>query len=279
LSGAALQAGRWYVTPVNSGTGSAQFDLNLSLQYGAARPLPLYGAYYNPQRSGSGVFLFPAGGGGLWGLAWYTYLEDGTPTWYLGVAPQATAQQGVWRIPIQRFSWDGSAAVGTDVGHVQLSFVDSTRFGFSFELDGQTGFESMLFLAGGVCTPINGTPSALTGLWYSPARSGTGYSINVLPGLESNGAYFYDGRGVARWALGQVSPFGVPTMTLSQRDGFCPLCAHKTPVPTDIGTLTRSYSSASSGNIKIDVQLQPPMSGNWNIDLPMFRLSDGLPCQ
>jgi subtilisin family serine protease len=280
LSGAALPAGRWYVTPVNPGTTAAEFDLSVSLQYATTRPTPRYGVFYNPQRSGSGVFLFPGGNGSLWGLAWYTYREDGTPTWYLGVGPAATAQQGVWRVPIQRFSWDGSAATGVDVGYGQIALTDPSHMVFSFELDGQAGSEPVVFIDGGACAQLNGVPAEITGLWYSPARSGTGHTINAYPGLESNGAYFYDALGIARWALAQSTPFGTLPMTIKQLSGTCPLCNYSgAPSLTDIGTLTRTYASSSSGTIKIDLQLKPPMSGSWNIDLPMQRLSDGLPCQ
>jgi hypothetical protein len=240
--------------------------------------VPKYGAYYNPARSGSGLFLFPAGNGGLWGLAWYTYLQDGTPTWYLGVANSAPTTDGVWRVAIQRFSLDGADAVGTTIGEAQLAFTDPTHFAFSFNLDGQSGFEPMSFIDGGACPQLNGVAAPLTGLWYSPAISGTGYSVNAYPGLESNGAYFYDGKGIARWALGQTSPFGNTTMTLTQRDGFCPLCTHKVPVPTEIGTLVRRYDSTSTGNIKVDLELQPPMQGSWHVDFPTVRLSDALQC-
>jgi hypothetical protein len=45
------------------------------------------GGFYNPQRSGNGLFLYPAGS--EWAGLWYTYLQDGTPTWYYlqGQAP------------------------------------------------------------------------------------------------------------------------------------------------------------------------------------------------
>lgn len=279
LSGAALPPGRWYVTPVNPGSTAAEFDLTVSMQYGAARPAPRFGVYYNPGRSGSGLHLFPGNNGTIWGASWYTYLEDGTPTWYFGTAPAPTAQQGVWRLPLQRFSWDGSAAKGTNVAVVQLAFVDANRMTFSFELDGQAGSEPLTFIDAGGCPQLNGRTAALSGVWYSPARSGTGHTLNAHPGIENNGTYIYDGLGIARWVLAQASPFGPATMPISQLDGFCPLCTHKTPTLTTIGSLTRSYASDSSGNIKIDLQFQAPVGGSWNIDLPMQKLSDALPCQ
>jgi subtilisin family serine protease len=276
LTGATLAAGRWYITPVNAGTTAAEFDLTVSLQYDAARAQPRYGAWYNPARSGAGLFLFPANG--AWGLAWYTYLQDGTPTWYLGVGPAPTANQGVWKVALERFNWDGSAATGENVGEAQLALIDANNFAFSWNLDGESGSEPMGFLDGGACPQLNGAPAALTGLWYHPAKSGFGYSVSAYPGLESNGAYFYDGQGIARWALGQTDSFGPATMNLSQRDGFCPLCAHKAPVATEIGTLTRSYDSASAGRIAVDLELKPPMQGLWSVDLPAVRISDALIC-
>jgi hypothetical protein len=136
----------------------------------------------------------------------------------------------------------------------------------------------MSFIDGGACAQLNGSAAALNGLWYSPAKSGFGYSVNAYPGLESNAAYFYDGQGIARWALGQVSPFGIASMTLSQRDGFCPLCAHKTPIASNIGVLTRSYSSASAGEMSVELELLAPMKGSWSVDLPVLRISDALTC-
>jgi subtilisin family serine protease len=279
VNDAALQPGRWYVTPVNPGTTAAEFDLTVTLQYDAPRPTPRFGVYYNPARSGSGLHLFPGSNGTVWGVSWYTYLEDGTPTWYLGVEATPTAQQGVWRVPMMRYMWDGSSITGAHVADAQLAFTNANAMTFSFELDGQGGSEPLVFIDAGSCALLNGNPAAISGVWYSPARSGTGHTINAHPGIENNGTYIYDALGMARWVLAQASPFGAATMPIRQLDGFCPLCAHKTPITTDVGTLTRSYTSATSGNMKIDLQFQPPLNGTWNIDLPIVKLSDSLPCQ
>jgi hypothetical protein len=279
LADEALPPGRWYVTPVNPGTTAAEFDLTVVLAYDAPRPTPRFGVYYNPARSGSGLHIYPGSNGAVWGVSWYTYLEDGTPTWYLGVAPPPSAQQGVWRVPMFRYAWDGSAITGAHVANAQLAFTSADRMTFSFELDGQAGSEPLVFIDGGSCAQLNGTPSPISGVWYSPARSGTGHTINAHPNIENNGTYIYDALGIARWVLAQATPFGAATLPINQLDGFCPLCAHKTPTLTPIGSLTRSYSSATNGNMKIDLQFQPPMNGTWNIDLPMQKLSDSLPCQ
>ena len=47
-------------------------------------PIPFVGtAFYDPNRSGAGIYINPDGVNGYPELDWYTYLEDGTPVWYL----------------------------------------------------------------------------------------------------------------------------------------------------------------------------------------------------
>jgi hypothetical protein len=67
-------------------------------------------------------------------------------------------------------------------------------------------------------------------------------------------------------------------MRLTQREGFCPLCPYREPVARDIGSLTRRYDSAGSGQIRVDLTLLPPLTGSWSVDLPVTRLTDALTC-
>ncbi|MBB5208331.1 S8 family serine peptidase [Chiayiivirga flava] len=279
LTGAALTPGRWYVTPVNAGATPATFTLKVDLAYGSARPQPAFGPYFNPARSGAGLFLFPSGD--AWGLAWYTYLQDGSPTWYLGVLTAPTANQGVWTVDLQRQAWNGEASNGTKVGQAQLAFTDATHFTFSWNLDGESGSEPMSFIDGGDCPSLDGSVAPLSGLWFSPAQSGYGYSITAYPGLESNGAYFYDDLGLPRWAIGNRVPFegGERTMALVQQNGFCPLCTWAAPTSVEIGTLTRTYTDAANGRIAVDLELAAPATGTWSVDLPVTRVSNALTCQ
>ena len=53
---------------------------------GADAPVVRPGSYFNPDRSGHGVFLYPAGD--QWTGLWYTYFQDRTPTWYYLQGPQ-----------------------------------------------------------------------------------------------------------------------------------------------------------------------------------------------
>lgn len=271
-----LQPGRWYLTPVNTGSSNAQFSLKVNLA-GTSAPLPRPGAYFNPQRDGAGAFLFVAEGS--WGLLWYTYLQDGTPTWYIASAPPPAAADGQWKADLFRARWNGSEAPLTDVGEIILTRDGSQAIQFGWNLDGESGSERYSFIDGGGCPLQGGSAFDINGFWFNPAQPGYGYSVNAFPAVETNGAYFFDSAGVARWALGAVAPFGGETLSFEQRSGSCPSCAYAPPAaPVGIGSLVRSYDSAGGGRMRIDLQLAPPLLGHWQRDTPVQKLTAPAGC-
>ncbi len=271
-----LQAGRWYLTPVNGGSGNADFRLQVSLE-GSSAPRPRVGAYFNPLRDGAGAFLFEAEGS--WGMLWYTYLEDGTPTWYIASAPPPAAGEGQWKADLFRARWNGSEAPLTDVGDLVLTLVGDQTIQFGWNLDGASGSERYAFIDGGGCPLQGGSPFDINGFWFNPAQPGYGYSINAFPAVETNGAYFFDEGGIARWALGAVAPFGGDTLSFDQLSGSCPSCAYAPPAaPVTIGSLVRSYDSAGAGRMQIALQLAAPLSGRWQLDTPVQKLTADTGC-
>ncbi len=285
VAGAALAAGRWYVTPVNAGTAPADLSLQIDLAFGAARAQPRFGAYFDPARDGSGLFLFPAGD--AWGLAWYTYLQDRQPTWYLGAAARPGPTVGSWQVDLLRYRWNGERAIGTRVGEALLSLNQTLEFDISFSLDSQSGQQHMVWIGDTRCPQVGGSPLDVSGLWFSPERPGFGYSVIASSQFESIGAYYYDDAagGVPRWVLGQVSPFGAMTYPLQYRTGSCPLCDYLAPVVqgAPAGTITRNYSDAATGQFRTEIQVVPgsptPSAGDWRVDLPAVKLSDVTGCQ
>lgn len=272
-----LRAGRWYVTPVN--TGTAVFDGSISVGLTTAGDLaaPRSGAYFNPARDGAGAFLFNADDN--LGFLWYTYLQDGSPTWYIASAPRPAAADGQWRAPLFRARWNGSEAPLTAVGEVLLTKLDATSFQFGWNLDGESGSERYVFIDGGGCPRQDGANFDINGFWFNPAQPGYGYSVNAFPAVETNGAYFFDANGIGRWALGSVSPFGGTTLSFDLRRGACPLCDYAAPtVSSNIGTLVRSYSSTGAGSMRLDLTLPPPLSGRWQVDTPVQKLTAPTGC-
>jgi len=281
------QAGRWYIVARNSSydvisdntiyllgnvAGSASLSFN-----NVITPALAPGLYYNPSRSGHGISLSQASGQQL--LFWYTYLEDGTPTWYQAQAAAPAAGSAWWTAPLYRVAWNGSAHL-TQVGTVLLTPTAENRFIFTWYLEDKAGSEVFVQLArNGDCPNVGGVATNLSGAWYAPALSGYGMDVLALPEQQFNLFYLYDDLGIARWSVGNSLPFLTSTtMNFRQNTGFCPSCA-VTPISSQpIGTVNIDYASDSTGNLVTMLQLQLPLSGNWITDQPMRRLTGSAAC-
>jgi hypothetical protein len=279
-----VTAGRWYLVATNGGGDEAQFleTLRLSLADSSAPPVP--GAYYNPQRSGHGVFLSQSND--QQAVYWYTYLADGTPVWYVALGPRPTAASGAWSAPLYRVTWDGTTAnAHVIVGDVILTPIDASSFMFSWHLAGTGGSERFTLLAPNACVAFPGGQADFTGQWYAPAQSGYGMDVVALPGDAQQSSqqiaafYFYDAVGEPRWALGGTAPFAPSsTMSLNQFQGFCPTCTYTATTSQPIGTLIVDYASAMTGRYRTNLALLPPLGGSWIIDQPIVRLTGSPSC-
>ena len=264
------RAGRWYITPENTGSTTAQFDLTATIEYGSAAIRPGFGNWYNPHRSGSGLQISPVNDGSLWAVAWYTYAQDGTSTWYIGTGPAPIGNNGHFIFDVSRFAWNGSRTVSVGVGEAMLSLVDASNMVFSWNLDGESGSQKLSFLTTAGCQGVQGKQQ-VDGNWYSPADSGYGYDFNSYPGLEAVLAYLYDGMGQPRWL--QASRSQDPgigsdaSMDVLQSDGACPLCTYNWAegyTTTKVGAMTRRFITPTTGQVGIDVMFAPPVPGVWS---------------
>jgi subtilisin family serine protease len=254
-------AGRWYVTPVNASGTTANLTLRATVAGTAPAIKP--GGYFNPERSGHGLFLFRAPPV-LAGL-WYTYFADGTPTWYYleGTAP---GTNGLWNATLYRSAWNGSANTLVTVGSATVSPTATDEFAFSYNLDGESGSEAFRNFGGG-CPNLSGAPLNVSSHWFNPARSGTGYSVQMFPNYEYFAVFVYDALGVPRFLDAQrESGFGGASSSfpLTQLNGFCPLCARiGNPTRTNIGTLSRTFANGTFSNITLNATYINGVPGTW----------------
>lgn len=274
LSASNIRPGRWWVSLRNP--SEVAVETSLSLELDGAQPAlpPRFGAWYNPDRSGSGLFLYEFGTS--WGFVWYTYLEDGTPTWYIGSAP---APQGPrWRSPLLRMVWNGRVARPTEVGQVVIAPDSEDRMQFAFELDGHFGSEPLRWIGSDRCVGVQTASADLNGLWYDVDNSGFGYSLDVSPNLEVVASFLYDARGWPRWVLGSGQPFGAGVMDLLQFRGSCPLCSYSPVQSVPVGSLQVVYQGGEPSRLDTVLDFAAPLSGSWARSHPMNRLSSALGC-
>lgn len=278
-----LSAQRIYLIPVNTDTQSQTLSATFTQERTRASALqtaagvggaPLPGLWFNPARDGTGFNLNQIDGQLI--VEWYTYLEDGTPVWYLAQAPVAE-EDDYWQAPLNQFRWDGTAASATQVGTMTLIFESRDKAILNFRLHGRSGSEPYQVIVDDLSCTSNGAEVARTGLWFMPEQPGFGYSILNVGGDQVHVNYLYGPTGLPRWVLGQGQADS-EQITLAQFSGFCPSCATSQVTSTVVGTNRLNYDSAQSGSVDTQVQFSQPLSGAWNQAGALSNLTPQISC-
>ena len=284
VSGAALAPGRWYVVPVNASGAPAATSITATVTAQGARPGFLSGQYVNLARDGHGIFVDfagPQGNPDQWVTVWYTYLEDGTPTWYYsqGAAPTAA---GIWKAELFRVAWDGGATHALDVGDVIITETGTQSMTFNFNLDGKSGFEPMVRVGGGSCPSIQAQALDVSGHWFAPSLSGFGYTYLATGGANPQEVfipYVYDGQGFPRWLYGQKN-FVSQTdgFDLQWFSGFSPLAAPVGLIGTPAGTGSRTLGSGTVNAMAVNSSFGATLVGTWAQNRAVALLSQRKNC-
>ena len=288
LSGAQIKPGRWHVTPMNRGSSAASGVVRVDVASTAARPALRPGHYYNPERPGHGLFLDFAGE--QWLMVWYTYLQNGTATWYYtqGVAP--ADNQAQWAVDLLRVS-RGATTRAVRVGSATLTALEATPgvspgIAFGYNLDGDAGWETLTRLGDDQCPMYGGQKLDATGHWFPPLRPGHGFSAQILPYTEVYAAYIYDSGGYPTWLIGQkdYDP-SVTSVTLQQLSGFCPTCELVPLQSKVVGQLNRTLGMVSGDDgqpgitsIEIGAVFEAPLRGPFYGSEPPIMLSQRKGC-
>lgn len=277
ISGGNLQPGRWYLKPTNAGGATATVAVKAVINTSNVGATFKPGSYYNPNRSGHGVFIYP--GGTDWAVIWYTYLQDTTPTWYYMQGPKP-GQDGIWKGQIYRAVWNGATKSQTVIGEAQITVTGTNTFDFHYNLDGQTGSEPMsAYLTG--CPQFNGSDLDISSHWYNPAESGFGYSFQVYPTYEFVANFLYDGEGVSRFLVAERAGSysnASETFNIDQIGGFCPLCAAVTTTRTTVGTFSRTYTTNGIVSAGSNVNFANGVPGSWSKTSAVAALTETQGC-
>jgi hypothetical protein len=267
LSVDAPTAGQWFVQVSNRAGAAATARIRLTPRLVASVSTPRLqpGSYFNAGRSGHGLFTYPAGPD--WAGLWYTYLADGTPTWYYlqGRAPGA---EGTWTASLFRSRWYGSANQLTAVGAATLTAGADGTVVFSHMVDGESGSEPMQAFGRG-CPSIGGRVVDASGHWFDPRRAGAGYSVQLFPNYEFYAVFGYDAQGEARYLAAELPRAGGPSerLSLDQMRGFCALCVREgNPQRRSVGHLERDIVDGRLSAIRVQAGYVDGVRGTWAAD-------------
>ncbi len=286
VSGGALNPGRYYIAAENTGGNSIAVTARAVYQGASARVEPRTGLWGDGSYGAAGAQGFEyAEVNGVWFGIWYTYNEDGTPTWYFinsgALAPMGNSHT----VDILEFTNNPNVNPPTQkftvVGKATFTAISETDMKISYILNGEYGGSSAVPLSSNTCEMIDGNPAPITGTWAP--------DINIAGGIGGSSVeygnsktlihYIYDDNGEPRWVIsgGNASP--APAREAWEFRGYCPTCSFVQPTYTTVGTITQTYSSATAGSQILDFTLQAPNNSVFDRTMDVFRLSGAIECQ
>jgi hypothetical protein len=260
-SGANLIAGRWYAVVKNNGAAHAEVTLRADLEFNGS-PIPVQFGLWEPSSRPDihqGVDFNSAGA--YRAMLWYTFNEDGEPTWYQAAA--AATDGNVFVAELLRYTNDGTLQHSAPVGYVSFTTLSETDSIFSFVLYGQAGSDRMRALASKNCPTIDESQKSYDGLWARAVVGLGGASGLVNAAAQAFVHYIYDDSGNPVWFTASPSPQSPSTteMGILQWTGNCPVCTGNEPSSATVGTFTRVFADESNLTWTLDYDLNSPISG------------------
>jgi len=211
---------------------------------------------------------------------WYTYDEAGQPTWYIATGPAVTGN--IWTTDLVRVTNDGVLQQENPVGKLSVTFIANDRLIYSYSFMGQAGWDSMHPNSANTCPVVGGVPRSYTGQWYRGTAGLGGSTILDYAHAEAQVHYIYDAKGEPRWvfAAHDTEPKVVPgVLQLLQFNGFCAVCTPTEVSFHNVGDVTYSFGSETSGNWTLNFHLTSPLAQSIMRSDSVVKLSDTLSCQ
>ena len=281
VTGGSLVPGRWYAVLKNNHADAAAVEVQADLTF-TGDPIPLHTGLWesalveNLEKQGidytkSGIYR---------AFLWYSYDEDGSPTWYQVGGPEP--EGNVWVAGLNRYTNDGSLQQSTSVGRISITQIAEQELIFSFVLFGEEGSDKQTPTSPPLCPEDNGSKKSYTGIWSREAIGVGGGSVMVNSSAQGYVHYIYDDRGNPIWLQTASAISGLPNgeeMTLSQWDGYCPTCARVEPTRDMVGLFTNNFLDEDNMTWTLDYVLESPLSGSVNRTDETSKLTTTMVCQ
>lgn len=266
-----------------------------------APPAVVGGQWYDPNAGLGRGFDLRKVGGREWFGVWYTYTDDGKPTWFTSFGdtvdgrfipaldPSGNDLSRTVLNPDSQAVLDPSSAykgylrLATDMAGIspacRASHAGQSANPALAVLTTQTGDT-----VANSCVERLVLPSPSfdhSGLWFAPSDPGWGISIlsygagNGVDGISGQ-IYFFDGNGEPRWAFFQTDRFvdGEPIALQEVTNGPCPTCTAPAALETVSSGTLRLTLSTDTPTAVVDVGYSGTPSSRFRRDKPIVRGSE-----
>ncbi|HET6565431.1 MAG TPA: S8 family serine peptidase, partial [Xanthomonadales bacterium] len=267
--------GRYFAKLVNSAANAAAVNIVANVQSTKAGLNPFKGLYRFQRSNYQGGEYNSIGS--FHYVLWYSFDQNGEPTFYNSSAPAPTGN--VWVTDLYRYTNNGSEQQPQVVGKLSMTFISNTDVVYSYSLQGIVGSDRMVPLSPNTCPTISGTKRSYHGTWGKQQVGLGGATTNVYDTSQSHIHYLFDGQGRPRFLLASPNPVQSPTdtsMPILQFNAYCATCTEVPVQINQVGTFTRNYTNESSGSWTFNYQA---WSQNVNRTDPVVKISDNLQCQ
>lgn len=254
---------------------------------------PASGLWYSPATSGHGLDIQRVGG--QYAIMFFTFSQDGQPTWLLGVAELVDGQlsgkfgqfeyQTGRQPPQQQTSQPGDFTLDFDADRVNAACEGAPGSEGVFAWALPDGSDSWCIQP--LLKQDNAYQRDFTGLWYAGEQDqGWGVTLDYEGDGEQRTEvaifFFYDEAGFPRWLYGQTEAGGAQSeISMVGFQGYCRKCD---PVPLEglaAGTLSHELGVADgtgSGQVDFGVTYPFEPGGSWQRDAsPFVALSNPEP--
>jgi hypothetical protein len=205
------------------------------------------GMWWDPTKSGHGFEIFNASG--QLSVFWYTYDDNGLPTWY--TAQGALADAGT-PFPLLRHKWANGSKAGYEVvGTLRLTISNPESAAVAYTLGSAAGSWTIEpFRVSGVVNEVDHD-----GVWFNPANPGWGLSVLEQGDILGGAIYFYTPEGNPTWVAGFTQ--GSKAVQYYSYRGTCPSCAYGAPTATSAGTATFDFAAETAGHLHSALTVTP----------------------
>ena len=281
VTGASLIPGRWYAVLKNNRAEHAAVEIQADLSF-TGDPIPLQTGMWQSALADTLVKqgIDYSQSGSHRAFLWYTYNEDGSPTWYQ--VGSLEPEGNVWVAGLSRLTNDGTLQKVTKVGRISITLIAEQELIFSFVLFGEEGSDKQRPTSPPICPEDNGSKQSYNGIWgRSPAGVG-GATVLVNSNAQGYVHYIYDGRGNPVWLQTASAIDGLPNeeeMTLSQWSGYCAVCSKVELTRDLVGLFTNKFHDEENMTWTLNYLLELPLSGSVNRTDEPRKLTTTVVCQ